>query len=208
MGKKKVVGFLAGSFDVLHPGYIIMFEDAKNVCDKLIVGLHSCEELKDPKKIPPVLSVEDRKRKLEAIRYVDEVIIYNSENELYKLLKDLKPDIRILGTDYKEKWFTGKDLKDIKVYFHDRNHDWSTTKFKRLISNCEKKIIREELDCFIKRYQDFIQKDMLQEATWPLRERDLRKKAHARREAYNLIIRDLRKLWASPPLQHLPEYKG
>jgi len=127
------VGFLAGSFDILHPGYIAMFQDAKTICDWLVVGLHSCKNLEDPNKIPPILSVEERVDKLFALRYVDHVIIYNSEAELLQLLKDIKPDIRILGTDYKNKSYTGMEL-DIPIYFHKRDHDWSTTKFKKLIA--------------------------------------------------------------------------
>lgn len=129
---KKTIGFLAGSFDVLHPGYIDMFCQAKNHCDKLIVGLHVDPTLENPSKIKPILSVEDRRNTLLALKYVDEVITYDTENDLIKLIDEIKPNIRFLGDDYKNKVFTGcRD--DIKIHYIDRSHGWSTTKFKNLI---------------------------------------------------------------------------
>jgi glycerol-3-phosphate cytidylyltransferase len=129
---KKIVGFLAGSFDVVHPGYVAMFQQAKNHCDKLIVGLHADSTLENPNKIKPILSVDDRRNTLLALKYVDEVIVYHTENELVNLVDQVKPHIRFLGDDYKNKVITGcRD--DVKIHFLDRSHGWSTTKFKNLI---------------------------------------------------------------------------
>jgi len=128
----KKTGFLAGAFDLIHAGYIDMFKDAKQICDHLIVGLQSDPTTDRPYKLKPVQTQEDRKLILESIKYVDEVIIYNSEEDLYGLLQKLKPDVRILGTDYKDKQFTGRNL-DIELYFHRRDHNMSTTALKNKI---------------------------------------------------------------------------
>ena len=125
-------GFVASSFDLMHPGYILMFQDAKTVCDYLICGLHDDPTVDRPTKNKPILTLEERKIVLSAIKYVDEIVVYNTEVELYDLLKGIKPDVRILGTDYVGKSFTGDDL-DIPIHWHDRFHNWSTTSLKRRI---------------------------------------------------------------------------
>ena len=125
-----IVGFIAGAFDVIHPGYIHMFREAKEYCDFLIVGLH-----KDPEsngKLKPVLSIEDREDILASLRFVDAVLVYEGEDELYELIKKTDPDVRFLGEDYKGKKFTGEDL-NIQTVYLSRDHGWSTTKFKTLI---------------------------------------------------------------------------
>ncbi len=126
------VGFVAGSFDVIHPGYISMFRDAKSHCDKLVVALQENSALERPSKIPPILSIKERRDILESIVYVDEVVEYQFEKDLYDLLKDIKPDVRFLGDDYGDKGFTGDDL-NIEVCHISRDHGWSTTKFKNMI---------------------------------------------------------------------------
>jgi glycerol-3-phosphate cytidylyltransferase len=127
-----MIGIIAGNFDIIHPGYIKMFKDAKKRCDKLIVLLHTDPSIERPEKHKPILSVDERAETLEAIRYIDEVIPYTYEKELYELFKENSPHIRILGTDYINKSFTGDDLKN-EIYFITREHGWSTTKFKNLI---------------------------------------------------------------------------
>lgn len=126
------VGFLAGSFDVIHPGYILMFQDAKTVCDYLIVGLQTDPTVDRPTKNKPLQSYEERELILSSIKYVDEIVKYTTEAELYEILKTLKIDVRIIGSDYYEKDFTGKDL-DIPIYYHQRKHEWSATNFKNKI---------------------------------------------------------------------------
>ena len=108
--KKEIVGFTAGNFDLLHPGYINCFKDAKNYCDKFIVFLQIDPSLHRKSKYKPVVPVYDRYKALKAIRYIDEVYTYQTEKELYELIKFFKPDIRILGEDYIGKSFTGDDL--------------------------------------------------------------------------------------------------
>ena len=130
---KKVVGFTAGNFDLLHPGYIYTFEDAKKHCDHFIVFLHADPSAYNRNKYKPVIPLYDRYKALMSIRYIDEVYMYQTEEELYKLIKFFKPDIRILGEDYIGKPFTGDDLPP-KVIYTSRSHGWSTTKLKDLIT--------------------------------------------------------------------------
>ena len=134
---KKIVGFTCSSFDLLHAGHIIMLKDAKEQCDYLVVGLQTNPTLDRPDtKNKPIQTFKERLIQLEAVKYVDEIIKYSTEDELYKLIKNINPNIRILGSDYKKKSFTGDDL-DIKIYYHNRNHSYSST-------NLRKKIFQEE----------------------------------------------------------------
>ena len=100
MSKKPIVGFTAGNFDLLHPGYIYTFEDAKKHCDHFIVFLQRDPSLTRFSKYKPVIPLYERYRALMAISYVDEVFVYQTEEELYNLIVNFKPDIRILGEDY------------------------------------------------------------------------------------------------------------
>ena len=129
-------GLIAGAFDIIHPGYIEMFKEAKELCDYLIVALHQDPSVERPLKIKPVLTVEERKATLLSLKYVNEVVVYETEEGFYNLLKEINVDIRFLGEDYKEKRYTGDDLK-IPVYFCSRGHGWSTTKLKYLIGKVE-----------------------------------------------------------------------
>ncbi len=134
MVTKEIVGFTAGNFDLLHPGYIITFEEAKKHCDKFLVFLQIDPSAHRKSKYKPVIPLYDRYRALMAIEYVDEVYTYQTEEELYELIKFWKPDIRILGEDYiGVKDFTGADLPP-KIVYTTRSHGWSTTKLKDLIT--------------------------------------------------------------------------
>jgi len=126
-------GIIAGNFDVIHPGYMKMFKECKEHCDKFIVFLHSDPTIERPEKIKPILSLEERREILMGIRYIDGVATYKTEEDLYNLLTFINPHIRFLGSDYKGKSFTGDDLS-IPIYWIGRNHGWSTTKFKTLIA--------------------------------------------------------------------------
>ena len=130
------IGFTCSCFDLLHAGHILMLEDSKKQCDYLIVGLQTDPTIDRPKeKNKPIQSFEERKIQLEAVRYVDEVITYETENDLYELLYKLMPDVRILGTDYEHKHFTGIDIDGIDIYFHKRDHDYSTSSLREKITN-------------------------------------------------------------------------
>ena len=131
------IGFTCGSFDLLHAGHIMMLKDAKEQCDKLIVGLQTDPTIDRPKtKNKPTQTLKERKIQLEAVKYIDEIIIYETENELRKLIFDLDPDIRIIGTDWKSKPFTGYSLH-IPIYWHERMHDYSTTNLRIRIKSEE-----------------------------------------------------------------------
>lgn len=133
-----IKGIIAGNFDVLHPGYIKMFKEMKKNCTVLIVLLHTDPSIERPHKLKPILSPDERKELLESIRYVDDVIRYTYEEQLYDLLKVGEFNLRFLGDDYKDKSFTGDDL-NIPIHYLNRDHGWSTTKFKKLISESYEK---------------------------------------------------------------------
>ena len=141
MTTKIKVGFTCSCFDLLHAGHVIMLKDSKAQCDKLIVGLQTDPTIdknyRDKEKNKPIQSFEERYIQLEAIKYVDEIVKYETENDLMKLLYDLNPDVRILGSDWENKPFTGYTLH-IPIYFHERKHDYST-------SALRKKIYKQEL---------------------------------------------------------------
>ena len=131
---KEIVGMVAGNFDLMHPGYILTFEEAKRHCDRFLVFLQRDPSLHRKSKYKPVIPLYDRYKALMAIKYVDDVYTYQTEEELYELIKFWKPDIRILGEDYiGKKEFTGSDLPP-KIIYTTRSHGWSTTKLKDLIT--------------------------------------------------------------------------
>jgi len=131
--KKEIVGFTAGNFDLMHPGYIYTFEDAKKHCDKFIVFLQRDPSLHRKSKYKPVVPLYERYRTLMAIKYIDEVYVYQTEEELYDLMTFFKPDIKIIGEDYICKSFTGDDLPP-KIIYTSRAHGWSTTRMKDMIA--------------------------------------------------------------------------
>ena len=134
-----VKGITCSCFDLLHAGHILMLEDAKSQCDKLIVGLQTDPSVDRKDKNKPIQSLEERKIQLEAVKYIDEIIVYETENDLHKLLFELDPDVRILGSDWKKKPFTGYNL-DIPIYFHERKHDYSTSALRKKIWEQENEI--------------------------------------------------------------------
>ena len=126
-------GFVAGNFDVIHPGYIKMFKECKANCDKFTVLLHSDPSIERPEKLKPILTLDERIEVLSSIKFVDDIKSYTYETELYDLIKNGGYSVRFLGDDYKNKSFTGDDL-NIHIHYLNRDHGWSTTKFKNLIA--------------------------------------------------------------------------
>ena len=124
---------IAGNFDVIHPGYIHMFDECKNYCDTLLLLLHDDPSVERPEKIKPILSLDERTMILNSLKQIDRIITYKTESDLYEILMNKKIDVRFLGDDYRDKSFTGVDL-DIPIHYLDRSHGWSTTKFKKLIA--------------------------------------------------------------------------
>lgn len=131
---KDKIGFTCGAFDLLHAGHILMLKECKENCQRLIVGLHSDPSIDRPKKNKPIETLEERLIRLNACKYVDGIIIYDTENDLEYLLKALKPNIRFVGVDHKGKYFTGDKLP-IKIHWNSRDHDYSSSNLRK---RCQK----------------------------------------------------------------------
>lgn len=139
-GKKLTVGFTASAFDLLHAGHISMLADAKHQCDYLIVALQNDPTQDRPTKNKPIQSIVERFIQLKAVRYVDEVMVYNTEKDLEDLLLMLPVDIRILGEEYKDSNFTGKDIcvsRGIELHFNKRRHSFSTSDLRKRVGQAE-----------------------------------------------------------------------
>lgn len=130
------IGFTCGAFDLLHAGHVLMLEEARQQCDRLVVGLQSDPSLDRAHKNRPVQALEERRVQLAGCRFVDEIVLYETEADLYRLLQELKPDIRIVGADWKGKPFTGHDLP-IAVYFNGRDHGYSSSALRKRIYESE-----------------------------------------------------------------------
>ena len=124
-------GITFGAFDLFHAGHILMLEEAKTVCDHLIVAIQTDPSLDREAKNSPVQSLEEREIQVSACRYVDEVIIYDREADLLEILNTLDWDVRILGDEYKDKEFTGRDKYFEKCYFNKRPHSFSSSELKK-----------------------------------------------------------------------------
>jgi|TARA_B100001964_G_C14213794_1_gene591708 cytidyltransferase-like protein len=125
-----IKGIVAGAFDLIHPGYIRMFKDAKKYCNHLTIAVHEDPSMARPHKLKPVQSLEDRKEILRAIRYVDDIVVYQAEDTFLSYLRDY--DVRFLGTDYMDGSYTGRN-NPIKIVWMSRDHEYSTTKLKESI---------------------------------------------------------------------------
>jgi len=130
--KKYSLGIIAGSFDVIHPGYINMFISAKKFCDKLLIALHDNPNKFNSKKLKPVQTINERKLILKSIKYIDLIKIYKTEDDLFKILSKKNINVRFLGDDYKNKQYTGMNL-NIPIIWIKRNHHYSTTNLKKKI---------------------------------------------------------------------------
>lgn len=134
-------GFACGIFDLFHPGHVLMLRECKQNCDYLIVALNKAENISEkinPGKRKPIFTLEERKLLVQNCRYVDEVLEYNSEEELYNIMKSKKINIRFLGDDYQGKKITGEDL-NIELYYTNRSHGYSTTQIINRVINAGKK---------------------------------------------------------------------
>mgnify|MGYP003108997002 CR=1 FL=1 len=133
------IGFTCSTFDLLHAGHIMMLREAKSVCDHLIVGLQVDPTIDRPKeKNFPVQSLVERYVQLSSVEYVDEIIPYQTERDLEDILQMYPIEVRILGEEYREQEFTGKDIcraRGIELYFNKRDHRFSTTDLRKRV--CE-----------------------------------------------------------------------
>lgn len=136
------IGFTCSTFDLLHSGHISMLRDAKAQCNYLIVGLQTDPTVSRPNKNSPIQTIVERYTQLNAVEYVDEIIPYTTEQDLEDILSMYNIDVRILGEEYREKDFTGKDIckqRDISLYFNKRDHRFSSTELRQRVNTKEMK---------------------------------------------------------------------
>jgi glycerol-3-phosphate cytidylyltransferase len=137
----KRIGITFSTFDMLHAGHIAMLSEAKNHCDYLICGLQTDPTIDRPtEKNPPVQSIVERQIQLSACRYVDEVVVYQTEQDLVDLLLILPVDVRILGVEYENKQFTGRhegNTRGIELVFNGRDHSFSSSSLRRRVAKAE-----------------------------------------------------------------------
>lgn len=133
------IGFTCSTFDLLHAGHITMLEEASRQCDFLVVGLQNDPTLDRPDtKNAPVQSLVERQIQLSAVKYVDEIIVYNTEQDLRDLLLTLPINVRILGVEYENTEFTGKEIckkRDIECFFNKRDHSFSSTSLRNRVKD-------------------------------------------------------------------------
>lgn len=135
------IGITFSQWDLLHAGHIAMLSEAKNHCDYLIAGLQNNAQWDRSEKNAPIQSIVERQISLAAVRYVDEIVVYNTEKDLEDLLLILPVDCRILGVEYKDKQFTGKDICDkrgIELVFNGRDHSFSSSSLRKRVAEAER----------------------------------------------------------------------
>jgi glycerol-3-phosphate cytidylyltransferase len=133
---KKTVGITCSTFDLLHAGHIIMLEECKKYCDYLICALQVDPTIDRPTKNKPIQSIVERYLQLDSVQHVDKIIPYSTEEELITIFSSLDLDVRIIGEEYKDTDFTGKDVcikRGIKIVYNKRDHDFSTTSLRQRI---------------------------------------------------------------------------
>ena len=135
------IGITFSTFDLFHAGHVAMLAEAKNHCDYLIAGLQTDPTIDRPDtKNPPVQSVVERQIQLAACRYVDEVVVYQTEQDLIDIILTLPIDVRILGVEYAEKDYTGKDIcssRGIELVFNGRDHSFSSSSLRKRVYEAE-----------------------------------------------------------------------
>jgi len=127
-------GFTASAFDLLHTGHVAMLEEARAQCDYLIVGLHTDPTLNRPSKNRPIQTSFERFMQLKGCKFIDEIIPYDTEGDLFNLLQMIKPDVRFIGEEYRGKVFTGNELP-IKMIYTSRRHNFSTSELRNRVKN-------------------------------------------------------------------------
>lgn len=130
------IGFTCGTFDLCHAGHVLAFRDSRAQCDYLIVGLQTDPSIDRPYKNKPIQTIEERRIQLEGLKYIDKIITYNNEEELYQILKEnsLGINVRFIGEDWEGKDYTGRDLP-MEVIFTPRTHTYSTSELRDRIKN-------------------------------------------------------------------------
>jgi glycerol-3-phosphate cytidylyltransferase len=138
----KTIGIVFSTFDLLHAGHIAMLAEVRNHCDYLIAGLQTDPTIDRPDtKNKPIQSIVERQITLSATRYVDEIVVYQTEADLCDILLTLPIDVRILGIEYKDKEFTGKDIcnqRGIGIIYNSRDHSFSSSSLRKRVAEAEK----------------------------------------------------------------------
>ncbi len=130
------IGITFSAFDLLHAGHVKMLEDAKTVCDYLIVGLQTDPTLDRPEKNQPTQTVVERYIQLKGCKFVDEIIPYATEQDLEDILRSFKIDVRIIGEEYRDKNFTGRkycEESGIELYYNKRDHRFSSSGLRKVV---------------------------------------------------------------------------
>jgi len=127
-------GITFGAFDLFHAGHVLMLEEAKTVCDYLIVCIQSDPSLDREEKNKPVQSIIEREIQVSGCRFVDEVIIYDTEADLLNIIGQVDWDVRIIGEEYKDKDFTGRDQTLERCHFNKRPHTFSSSELRERVS--------------------------------------------------------------------------
>jgi glycerol-3-phosphate cytidylyltransferase len=138
---EKIIGFTASTFDLLHAGHISMLREAKEHCTYLIAALQVDPSIDRKEKNKPVQTLVERYVQLSAVKYVDEIVCYVTEQDLVDILQMYDINVRILGDEYKDKDFTGKDVcqaRGIDLYFNKRDHRFSSSGLRKRIYDMEK----------------------------------------------------------------------
>ena len=133
------VGFTCSTFDLFHAGHVAMLEEAKKQCDWLIVGIQIDPTIDRLTKNKPVQCLIERQLQVRACKFVDEIIVYETEDDLLNILCMLPIDIRILGEEYKGKKFTGSHLRGMEYFYNKRDHGFSSSELRKRIAKAEKK---------------------------------------------------------------------
>ena len=136
------IGITFSTFDLLHAGHIAMLSEAKNQCDYLIAGLQTDPTLDRTTKNSPIQSIVERQIQLQATRYVDEIVVYQTEKDLEDILLSMPIDVRILGIEYQDKDFTGRDICDkrgIGLIYNGRDHSFSSSSLRKRVAEAESK---------------------------------------------------------------------
>ena len=139
------VGITFSSFDLLHAGHVVMLKEAKKQCDYLIVGLQLDPSLDRSNKNAPSQSIIERYIQLKGSKYVDEIIPYVLEQDIHDILRSFKIDVRIIGEEYKDKNFTGRDYceqKGIDIYYNSRDHRFSSSGLRNQVKEAELRKIK------------------------------------------------------------------
>lgn len=132
-------GITFGAFDLFHAGHVVMLQEARTVCDHLVVCIQSDPSLDRADKNPPVQSIVERQIQVAACKYVDEIVVYDTEHDVLEILRSIDWDVRILGDEYRDKDFTGREETLDRCYFNTRPHSFSSSELRLRVVEKTKK---------------------------------------------------------------------